>query len=84
MSDHYVHRAPELLKDMLDWGLDYYFSDQRAVFTSGIHIMDVLLKKARSAGVKMMEDVMAWMHRAGVDAIDPHGQARGTHRSSFA
>jgi len=58
MIDHYVHRAPELLKDMLDWGLDYYFSDQRAVFTSGIHIMDVLLKKARSAGVKMLEDVM--------------------------
>ncbi len=58
MIDHYVHRAPALLKDMLDWGLEYYYSDQRAVFTSGIHIMDVLLKKARSAGVKMMEDVM--------------------------
>jgi succinate dehydrogenase/fumarate reductase flavoprotein subunit len=58
MIDHYVHRAPALLKDMLDWGLDYYYSDQRAIFTSGIHIMDVLLKKARSAGVKTLEDVM--------------------------
>jgi len=54
----YVKRAPTLLKDLLDWGLEIYLNDERFVMTSGLHIMDVLLKKARSIGVKMFEDVM--------------------------
>ncbi len=59
LVDHYVKTAPQLLRDLLDWGLDIMLSDQRAIITSGLHIMDLLLKKARSAGVEMLEDIMA-------------------------
>ncbi len=59
LAEHYVHTAPLLLRDLLDWGLKIMLSDQRAVITSGLHIMDVLLRKARSVGVEMREDIMA-------------------------
>lgn len=58
LVEQYVHRAPRLLKDLMEWGLDIKTSDQRMVFTSGTHIMDLLLRKARSAGVDLIEDVM--------------------------
>ncbi len=58
LVEQYVRSAPFLLKDLMDWGLEIKLSDQRMIFTSGTHIMDVLLKKARSAGVDLMQDVM--------------------------
>ncbi|MBN2844814.1 MAG: FAD-binding protein [Deltaproteobacteria bacterium] len=53
----YVETAPLLRKDLIDWGVDIKISDQRMIFTSGTGIMDVLLKRARSVGVKLIEDV---------------------------
>ncbi|MBN1573353.1 MAG: FAD-binding protein [Deltaproteobacteria bacterium] len=57
LVEQYVKTAPVLLKDMMDWGMEIKMSDQRMIFTSGTHIMDVLLKKARSVGVDMLADV---------------------------
>lgn len=58
LVEQYVRQAPLLLKDLMDWGLEIKLSDQRMIYASGTHIMDVLLKKARAVGVELMEDLM--------------------------
>lgn len=58
LVDQYVRSAPARLKELLDWGIKIFFSEERAVFTSGIALMDVLFQKARAVGVDMLEDTM--------------------------
>ncbi len=58
LVEHYVRQAPERLKELLDWGLNIMFSEERAIFTSGLGLMDVLLRRARAVGVDLFEDVM--------------------------
>jgi succinate dehydrogenase/fumarate reductase flavoprotein subunit len=58
LVEQYIRTAPVCLKELLDWGLTVSFSEERAIFTTGINIMDVLLKKARSMGATLMEDTM--------------------------
>jgi succinate dehydrogenase/fumarate reductase flavoprotein subunit len=58
LVEQYVQRAPRLLKDLLDWGIDVKMSDERMIFTSGTGIMDVLLRKALAVGVECIEDIM--------------------------
>jgi succinate dehydrogenase/fumarate reductase flavoprotein subunit len=53
----YIDTAPHCLKELIDWGIEIKMSDQRMIFTSGTGIMDALLKRARSAGVGLMENV---------------------------
>ena len=50
--------GPARLQELIDWGLNIIFSDERAIFTSGLGLMDVLLKRARAVGVDLLEDVM--------------------------
>jgi succinate dehydrogenase/fumarate reductase flavoprotein subunit len=57
LVEQYVRTAPELFKNLVDWGIEIKMSDQRMIFTSGTGIMDVLLRKAGSVGVELMEDV---------------------------
>ncbi len=58
LVEQYVRQAPARLKEMIDWGLGIMLSEERAIFTSGLGLMDVLLKKARAGGVALFEDVM--------------------------
>lgn len=58
LVEQYIETAPKLLKNLLDYGIDISFSDQRAIFTTGTGIMDALLKQARSVDVDLMEDIM--------------------------
>ena len=58
LVEQYIRSAPARLKELLDWGLKVNFSEERAIFTSGIGLMDVLLNQARSAGVDMLEDTL--------------------------
>jgi succinate dehydrogenase/fumarate reductase flavoprotein subunit len=58
LVEQYIEAAPERLKELIDWGIQVIFSEQRAIFTSGIGIMDALLRKARSVGVDLLEDTM--------------------------
>jgi len=67
----YINTAPHCLKELIDWGIEIKMSDQRMIFTSGTGIMDVLLKKARSAGVDLMENV------ALVDLVVTDGRVAG-------
>ena len=58
LVDQYVRMAPACCKELIDWGLPIALSEERAIFTSGIGIMDTLVRKARSVGVAMREDTM--------------------------
>ncbi len=71
LVEHYIRMAPYRLKELIDWGISISFSEERAVFTTGISIMDVLLKKARSLGVEMLEDTML------IDLLIQEGKVAG-------
>ncbi len=58
LVEQYARSAPDRLKELIEWGIKIIHSEERAVFTSGVSIMDALLRKAMSIGVRMMEDVM--------------------------
>ena len=57
LVQQYIGRAPQCLRELIDWGVKIKLSDERMIFASGLNIMDSLLKKARSVGVDLMEDV---------------------------
>jgi len=54
----YVQEAVQRVKELLDWGLKVRSSDQRAVYTTGTHIADILFRRAKAVGVEVVEDVM--------------------------
>jgi succinate dehydrogenase/fumarate reductase flavoprotein subunit len=58
LVEQYIRKAPERLKELLDWGIKVLFSEERAIFTSGLGLMDALLKQARAVGVDLLEDTM--------------------------
>jgi len=57
LVEQYIRQAPTCLKELMDWGLKIKLSDERMIFTSGTGLMNVLLRKARSVGVDLVEDV---------------------------
>jgi succinate dehydrogenase/fumarate reductase flavoprotein subunit len=57
LVEQYIRVAPQCLRELIQWGINIKMSDQRMIFTSGIGIMDALLKKARSIGVDLLEDI---------------------------
>jgi succinate dehydrogenase/fumarate reductase flavoprotein subunit len=71
LVEHYVRQAPARLKEMIDWGLEITFSEERAIFTSGLKLMDVLLRRARKVGVDLLEDVML------LDLVHEEGMVTG-------
>ncbi len=56
--EQYIRVAPQVLRELIDWGTRIDRSDQRAIYTSGIGIMDALLKKAKSLGIDLLDDVL--------------------------
>ncbi|MBW1685340.1 MAG: FAD-binding protein [Deltaproteobacteria bacterium] len=58
LVEQYVRTAPRCLKELIDWGIKIKLSDQRMIFTTGIGIMDALLRKARSARVVTLDDMV--------------------------
>ncbi|MFO7559413.1 MAG: FAD-binding protein [Desulfobacterales bacterium] len=59
LVEQYVRVAPQCLRELIEWGIEIKASDERMIFTSGTGIMDVLLKKAGSSGIKMLEEIAA-------------------------
>jgi len=57
LVEQYIGRAPQCLRELIEWGIEIRLSDERMIFTSGIEIMDALLKKARSVGIDLLDDV---------------------------
>lgn len=58
LVEQYIRKAPDRLKELLDWGIKVIFSEERAIFTSGIGLMDALLRQSRKMGVELLEDTM--------------------------
>ena len=56
LVQQYVDRAPQCLRELIDWGIQIKASDERMIFTSGIGIMDALLRRARAVGVDLVDD----------------------------
>jgi succinate dehydrogenase/fumarate reductase flavoprotein subunit len=71
LVEQYVQAAPERLRELLEWGIPLRKSEERAIFTSGLGIMDALLKRARSIGVEMVEDSML------LDLVTEEGSVSG-------
>jgi len=57
LVEQYIRLAPRCLRELIEWGIQIKLSDERMIFTTGIGIMDALLKKARSIGVDLLADV---------------------------
>jgi succinate dehydrogenase/fumarate reductase flavoprotein subunit len=58
LVQQYLDRAQRLMKDIMDYGTEIKLSDERMIYIIGTQLMDMLLKKARSVGVDLFEDVM--------------------------
>ena len=71
LVEQYIRTAPRCLKELIEWGIQIKLSDERMIFTSGIGIMDALLKKARSIGVDLLEDVFL------LDLVTREGRVAG-------
>ncbi len=71
LVEQYIRTAPKCLRELIEWGIPIYMSDARMILTSGIGIVDALLRKARSVGVDLLEDVFL------LDLITQDGKIAG-------
>ena len=71
LVEQYLMVAPARLKELIAWGLKITFSEERAIFTSGIGIMDTLLDRAKALGVDFMADTMI------LELLTENGQISG-------
>jgi succinate dehydrogenase/fumarate reductase flavoprotein subunit len=53
----YVREGPERLIETLAWGCEPYLCDERAVFTSGVGIVDAHWREARRLSATFLDDV---------------------------
>ncbi len=58
LVEQYVRGALGRLKELMDWGIAINLVEERAIFTTGISIMDALLHRAKALGVDMLEDTL--------------------------
>ncbi len=58
LMEQYIRSAPARLKELLDWGMKVDSSEQRAIFTSGLGLVDAVYRRAKECGVDFLEDVM--------------------------
>ncbi len=71
LVDQYIRTAPQCLQELMDWGINIRVSEERAIFTTGIGIMDALLKQARSVDIELLEDTMI------IDLVTKDGKVTG-------
>ena len=71
LVEQYLRQAPHRLQELIGWGLKIVHSEERAIFTSGLGLMDVLLKRARKLGVVLLEDAML------IDLVVQRGMVTG-------
>lgn len=71
LTELYVKEGADRMLEMVQWGVKPYLTDERAIFATGISIMDALRRQAKKAGVEMVEDV------AMIDLLLHHGAVVG-------
>jgi len=57
LTELFIEGGPQRMLEMVQWGMRADRTDQRAVFTKGTHIMDVVHRQAKRVGVEFLEDV---------------------------
>jgi len=55
LVEQYIQNAPARLKELLDWGVKPHASEERAIFTTGIAIIDALRRHAGDVGVDFLK-----------------------------
>jgi succinate dehydrogenase/fumarate reductase flavoprotein subunit len=58
LVEQYIQKAPARLKELLDWGLKVDNSEERAIFTTGLGLVDAIYYQAKARGVEFLEDTM--------------------------
>ena len=58
LLQQYVTNAPARLEELLAWGVKPRKTEERAIYTTGLELMDVLLRRAQGLGVRFFSDVM--------------------------
>ena len=58
LVEQYIRKAPQCLRELIDWGIHIKASDERMILTSGLGIMDALVRKAKSVGVDLLDDIV--------------------------
>jgi succinate dehydrogenase/fumarate reductase flavoprotein subunit len=56
LAELFIKDGPDRMREMLEWGMKVNYTDERAVFTPGVSIVDTLFRQARKLGVKTLED----------------------------
>jgi len=56
MVEAYVRDAPARAKEMIDWGMKYYWDGKRAIVTQGIDLNQVLMKQVRNRNITITDD----------------------------
>lgn len=54
----YVRDAPARVKELMDWGMKVWGSEERAVFSTGLEIARALTQKVRSNDIQIIQDTM--------------------------
>ena len=77
LTENYVNTSGKIIKNMLDWGMKPYFLFEGvALYIAGIHILDLLYKKARELNVdtvsnRIVTDVVTHQDKVvGVISVD--------------
>ncbi len=56
LAERFVRDGPQRLIETLEWGCEPYLCDERAIFTSGVGIVDAHLSEARRLGTSFLDD----------------------------
>jgi len=56
LAERYVRDGPLRLMETLEWGCEPYLCDERAIFTSGVQIVDAHHQEARRLGTAFLDD----------------------------
>lgn len=71
LVEQYIRNAPARLKELLSWGMKVNSSEERAIFTSGLGLIDAIFHRARASGVEFLEDTML------IDLVTQEGKVVG-------
>ncbi|MFQ5710854.1 MAG: FAD-binding protein [Candidatus Geothermarchaeales archaeon] len=58
LVEAYVRDAPARVKELIDWGMAVYSSEERAVLTSGVEIVKALKREVKRHNIEIIEDTM--------------------------
>jgi succinate dehydrogenase/fumarate reductase flavoprotein subunit len=58
LVESYVRDAPARVKELIDWGMNVYGSEERAVLASGVEIVKALQREIKRHNIEIVEDTM--------------------------